>query len=723
MKRNTIIFGFIIIIFITPIFCANIFIIKPNNRYENNIENYQPENLKEDLVKEQRDGTFIYSINGKRYLAEYITEKKLEDMKKALDFRDPDENYNIIIDGHGTGYAPPSEENLEELLGQIIIKDIIEDPITSNGYRASKDISSEIYFPPVGDQGSQGSCASWANVYYAYGYLEAKDYGWDASSGNADYLLSPAWSYNKLAAFDYGSMPIETGELVKEWGVATLSSMPYDDSDVDSWGNETAWREAPDHRALDFTIITYVGPNTIDTIKGLLDSGIPVTIGIDAYQFYNGLNESPADYILNSTEYDSTSLNHAQCFVGYDDSITDGSDVGAFRVVNSWGDTWMDYGFYWLTYEAFMEFGGIFNQFIGFYTDIEDYEPTLIATWEFSKSPIRMNDIFTLGVGLEDSLDTITPNYDSDDQNFFPSFMALDISAFQSYYVADNNVLFSLYIESSSIDGTISSFKVERYQSGIFQEITPESLDVPKYTPGYAHCSFMIPDHELKVLLEFPTYPEKDISYIVNATVVNEGSSSENNVKLKLYIDGLLVDSATGLNLLPGENHTINYIWTPDKYRYYNITAYAPPVLLEFYELNNHIVQLIRISSLGNYTMTLDYSFNWIDASSGTELFLDDDDYATVKLPFDFIFYDYKFSMINIGSNGYLSFSNPEPEDFYNQPFPLSGAEYSYMISPFWDDLNPEEGVRFLSSLLEPTGLWNGIIYLITAMKQLVLLK
>ena len=88
MKRNTIIFGFIIIIFITPIFCANIFIIKPNNRYENNIENYQPENLKEDLVKEQRDGTFIYSINGKRYLAEYITEKKLEDMKKALDFRD-----------------------------------------------------------------------------------------------------------------------------------------------------------------------------------------------------------------------------------------------------------------------------------------------------------------------------------------------------------------------------------------------------------------------------------------------------------------------------------------------------------------------------------------------------------------------------------------------------------------------------------------------------------
>ncbi len=81
----------------------------------------------------------------------------------------------------------------------------------------------------------QGSCTAWANAYYAYGYMEAKDYGWDASSGNTDYLLSPAWAYNKVAAYDYGSVPIELAQLIIEWGVSTLSTMPYNDFDVDSW--------------------------------------------------------------------------------------------------------------------------------------------------------------------------------------------------------------------------------------------------------------------------------------------------------------------------------------------------------------------------------------------------------------------------------------------------------------------------------------------------------
>ena len=257
---------------------------QPNSTLEGNILNQFSEH------------TFIYTLNGKQYLAEYITEEKVEEMKKGVNFEGSREHSNIVINGHGTGYSTPSEEDLDSLIGGISLLELTSE--YKQGYMATADLSTEIYFPAVGDQGTQGSCSSWANVYYAFGYLEAKDYGWDVSTGNPRYLLSPAWSYNKIAAYDYGSVPSETIELIKEWGVSTLHTMPYDDSDVNSWGDEAAWREAPYHKPLDYTFISYTGYSTIDVIKSILDSGTPVTIGLDAYQYSNGLDDSTNDYIL-----------------------------------------------------------------------------------------------------------------------------------------------------------------------------------------------------------------------------------------------------------------------------------------------------------------------------------------------------------------------------------------------------------------------------------------
>ncbi len=521
--------------------------------------------------------------------------------------------------------------------------------------------------------------------------MEAYDYNWDASSGNTDYLLSPAWVYNKIAAFDYGSMPVEAADLLLELGTSTLSTMPYNDNDVNSWGNEPAWREAPNHRISDYTLITYTGNPTINIIKSFLDSEIPVTFGIDAHNFDYGLDDISGDYILSSSEYDPSSyLNHAQCFVGYDDAITENGDVGAFRVVNSWGSGWMDAGFYWLTYDAFKEFAGAINQQIIYYTDLIDYEPSLISTWEFNPAPTRMDDIVSLGVGPYGApLDTRTFHYDADTSNLFPEFMALDISEFQPYYDANNDVSFYLEVGPSFGAGIISSFRVERYVSGSFEEITPESFDVPQSTPGYVKCSFMELDHELGVSLEIPSDPEFGNSYLINATVNNIGINTETNVELYLYLDEVEVNSTTFINLLPDAEGTIDYLWTPMEYRTYNLTVYAPPVSGEACLSNNMVTELIRITSLRNYTMTPDYPYTWIDASGGTQLLLGDDDFTMHILPFDFQFYDAIYSSIYLGSNGYLSFTDFSPSDYSNDPIPSSDPDNTYLIAPFWDDLDP----------------------------------
>ncbi|TKJ27482.1 MAG: hypothetical protein CEE42_02160 [Promethearchaeota archaeon Loki_b31] len=638
------------------------------------------------------DGIFTYTKNGLEYFAEFITKEKVELMKKQVRITDYCKNSNQIINGMGTGAESLTEEALEKMVGQIMILNVIKDPKNPVDSKASSDFSSEIYFPPVRSQGSQGSCTSWASVYYSMGYLEAKDYGWDASSGNNAYLLSPAWSYNKLTDEGSGTNHIETGLLLEEWGAATWETIPYTDTDYTNWGNESAWREAPLHRPLQFNWLSYLGDPTITTIKNLIEGGTPVTFNIDA----NGYNQGFVDnFIISSAEYSSSTINHAQCIVGFDDSIADDGDVGAFRVVNSWGDSFGDSGFYWLTYEALKEIGALGDGYIqiGCYDDRIDYEPSLIATWEFSSAPTRMDDIITLGVGPYDTpLDMITPFYELSEIYLFPEFMALDISEFQSYYDSNNNVLFYLELGSSNTPGIISSFHIERYISGVLQEITPESPDVPSTTPGYVIGTFMDLDHEVKVDLEVPTNPEIDQTYTINATVTNTGSNIETNVDLFLYLDSVLVNSTTVSTLSVGASDTINCVWTPTEYKTYNLTAYAPPVPDEYYIDNNIKTKLILISFLQNYNMIPGYDYSWIDASGGTELYLNDDDYSTQSLPFDFQFYNKIFSTIYLGSNGYLSFTDTSPDEAGNDPIPSGDLDNYYLIAPFWDDLRPTSG-------------------------------
>jgi hypothetical protein len=100
----------------------------------------------------------------------------------------------------------------------------------------------------------------------------------------------------------------------------------------------------------------------------------------------------------------------------------------------------------------------------------------------------------------------------------------------------------------------------------------------------------------------------------------------------------------------------------------------------------------ISVSPLNNYIMDPENSYNWIDASGGTELILSDDGYATITLPFNFQFYNETFSTIYLSANGYLSFTDSSPSDYTNDPIPSGDLDNYYLIAPFWDDILPPAG-------------------------------
>ncbi|KKL24522.1 hypothetical protein LCGC14_2414480, partial [marine sediment metagenome] len=209
---------------------------------------------------------------------------------------------------------------------------------------------------------------------------------------------------------------------------------------------------------------------------------------------------------------------------------------------------------------------------------------------------------------------------------------------------------------------------------------------------GNSIISYPIVDHDLSVSLEVPSSPDISNVYIVNATVSNNGIHNESNVDLGIYLDTILVDSVTISTLPVGESQTINYAWNPTIFKIYNFTAYAPPILNETIIVNNVATKLITISTLNNYDMVLGYTYNWIDASGGTELLLSDDGYIAVALPFNFQFYNTTFSTVYLGANGYLSFTDTAPSQYSNVPLPSGDPSHTYMIAPFWDDLQSTSG-------------------------------
>ncbi|MCW4012080.1 MAG: C1 family peptidase, partial [Candidatus Bathyarchaeota archaeon] len=273
--------------------------------------------------------------------------------------------------------------------------DSIESSSILDGYPTSIDHSQSIYFPPIGDQGSEGSCVAWAVGYYTKTFQEALDHGWDLSGATwsedqptlayQDKIMSPDFIYHQINdGVDNGSRYGDAIEIITSIGACSWASMPYSDEDWTSWPDEAAWREAPLYRGYDnSSYYYYFRDDDVSALKELLIGNNLGIISINAH-YYDNLtdNTMTLDNYYMLDEYGNKvppTTNHANTVVGYDDTYTymEGGvlKTGAFKVVNSWGT---HYSTYWISYACMSERVGKFF----FYYDIEDYEPQTLAVFE-----------------------------------------------------------------------------------------------------------------------------------------------------------------------------------------------------------------------------------------------------------------------------------------------------------------------------------------------------
>ena len=139
-----------------------------------------------------------------------MTDVEFAKFKNFVGTYEKGKNYNQIIDGHGTGLIPPTKEQWEEMKNQQNLVERIEFPASAAGVPSNYDNSRTNWFPPIGNQGTQGSCATWACGYYTKTFQEAKEHNWDLSGCSweggyyghpsatyQDKIFSPAFIYNQ----------------------------------------------------------------------------------------------------------------------------------------------------------------------------------------------------------------------------------------------------------------------------------------------------------------------------------------------------------------------------------------------------------------------------------------------------------------------------------------------------------------------------------------------
>jgi hypothetical protein len=193
--------------------------------------------------------------------------------------------------------------------------------------------------PPVGDQGSQGSCVGWGVGYTALSILVFPQYGsWSTTSER-----SPSYIYNqiKIGGCNDGSYIVDGLNLVVGQGSSSLSLMPYNQFSCSTMPNSTQTTDAAQNKAGSWSAIW---PTTdVDQIKAAICAGYPVVIG---FTVTAGFDNMWADDGIWDDNSGTARGGHCTCIIGYDDTKQ------MFKSQNQWGTSGGDNGFFWIPYTS-----------------------------------------------------------------------------------------------------------------------------------------------------------------------------------------------------------------------------------------------------------------------------------------------------------------------------------------------------------------------------------
>ncbi len=265
---------------------------------------------------------------------------------------------SVISSSAANGWLA-DDENLEDIPDDVQVVDVDESDLAT-----SVDISSK--YPPIGNQGSYGTCVTWATGYAFKTALNAIDNNWSSTqlaltanqTSPADLWFSIDSDYKGTGCggtnFEYAMTAMINN------GVASLSTVPYSKITSSTCDSGTATGNS-DNKLSNYRKIANSDTGdgmTVDNFKYYLNQGRPVVIGAQLGDRFMAWSSSDVISYDTYLEEGMQHAYHAMVLSGYDDSKQ------AFRVRNSWGTSWGDEGSIWVDYDFFID-SFVYTAFVG----------------------------------------------------------------------------------------------------------------------------------------------------------------------------------------------------------------------------------------------------------------------------------------------------------------------------------------------------------------------
>lgn len=283
-------------------------------------------------------------------------------------------------------------------------------------------------FPPIRNQGSIGSCASFSSTYTVATHMLGRVRGTNARSATDNSTkLSPKFIYALVNdGQDSGSTITENLNALINFGAPSWASWPYlgvgsNSKNYLEWPlTAEIWREAAKNRLYQTGRVQDIDTATgLQNLKAMLANGYLLVFGTDIYGWqYTSFSNDQATDLDNDLagkrvcwKVLRNPSGHAMTIVGYDDNVwtdidgdgkVDTGEKGALKIANSWGTNWDngEGGFVWIAYDALRDtsqVNGVSNTgrasgiYSPFYYDevywvsaLEGYSPTMLGEFTVS---------------------------------------------------------------------------------------------------------------------------------------------------------------------------------------------------------------------------------------------------------------------------------------------------------------------------------------------------